>query len=91
MDWLASHNIMLDCYVKTITLVIPSISLVVLLGFVCRALTGIISYIQNQRLISTDCLAYLAHVHIVIAEAPTIESVLVVREFPDVFSVDLLG
>lgn len=50
---------------------------------------GIISYIQAKRLIAIGCLAYLAHVRNVIAETHTVEFVLVVCEFPNVFPVDL--
>lgn len=50
---------------------------------------GIISYIQAHRLISTGCSTYLGHVHDVTVETSIVESVLIVCEFPDVFSIDL--
>ncbi|XP_070043280.1 uncharacterized protein [Nicotiana tomentosiformis] len=43
------------------------------------------------NMVEKDCLSYLAFVRDVSAEAPAIDSVLVVRDFPDVFSPDLLG
>lgn len=91
MDWLASHHVVLDCCAKTVTLAIPGMSLVVLQASVSRVLIGIISYIQAQRLISASCLAYLAHVYDVIVETPTVESVPVVYELPDVFLADYPG
>ncbi|XP_075099075.1 uncharacterized protein LOC142175963 [Nicotiana tabacum] len=44
-----------------------------------------------QRMIDKGCLAYLAHIINPESEPPTLQSVPVVREFPEVFSDDLLG
>lgn len=91
MDWLAPHHYVLDCYAKTVTLAKQRISPVVEQGSVSRVPMGIILYIEAQRLRYVRCLPYLAYNHDVIDEAPLVESVLVVCEFPDVFPADLPG
>lgn len=86
---MAPYHAVLDCYAKTATLAMPSLPLVVWQGLIRRTLVGFISCVWAQWLISTDCLAYEAHVHDVSIEAPFADSVLVVSESPDVFPADL--
>lgn len=89
IEWLAPHHVVLHCYAKTVTLVILRISPLIWQGSMSHVPMGIISYIQAKRLIAVGCSAYLAHVRNVIAETPTVEFVLVVCAFPNVFPVDL--
>ncbi|XP_070041175.1 uncharacterized protein [Nicotiana tomentosiformis] len=51
----------------------------------------VISYMKAQRMVRKGCLSYLAFVRDVGADTPTIDSVLVVRDFPYVFPADLPG
>lgn len=44
-----------------------------------------VSILKTQRMAGKGCLSYLAFVMDVSAETPTIDSVPVVRDFPDVF------
>ncbi|XP_075099214.1 uncharacterized protein LOC142176055 [Nicotiana tabacum] len=46
---------------------------------------------MEQRMIGKGCLAYLAHIINPESEPPTLQSVSVVREFPEVFPDDLTG
>ena len=51
----------------------------------------IISFLRAKRMVSKGCLAFLAHLRDDTTQVPSIESVLIVREFLDVFRADLLG
>ena len=51
----------------------------------------IISFLRAKKMISKGCLAFLAHLKDDTTQVPLIESVLVVREFLDVFPADLPG
>ncbi|XP_070039383.1 uncharacterized protein [Nicotiana tomentosiformis] len=51
----------------------------------------VISYLKAQRMVGKGCLSYLAFVRDVDADTPTIDSVPIVRDFSDVFPVDLPG
>ena len=53
--------------------------------------TCVISTLKAKRLLHNGCEAYLAHVIDKSSFEITLDSVLVVREFLDVFSKDLLG
>ncbi|XP_070050550.1 uncharacterized protein [Nicotiana tomentosiformis] len=44
-----------------------------------------------QRMVGKGCMAYLASVKDINADAPTVESVSIVRDFLDVFPADLAG
>ncbi|XP_055830767.1 uncharacterized protein LOC129899773 [Solanum dulcamara] len=50
-----------------------------------------ISYIHAQRLIDIVCMSYLAFIRDTSVELPPMESILIVKEFADVFSNDLSG
>ena len=51
----------------------------------------VISFLKAQRMVGKGCLSYLAFVRDVGAETPSIDSVPVVRDFPNVFPADLPG
>ncbi|XP_070002459.1 uncharacterized protein [Nicotiana sylvestris] len=51
----------------------------------------VISFLKAQRMVGKGCLSYLAIVRSVSVETPTIDLVLVVRDFSDVFLADLSG
>ena len=50
-----------------------------------------ISCLKAQKLISKGCLYHIVHVRDVDADIPSLESVPIVNEFPDVFPEDLPG
>nr|XP_033513498.1 uncharacterized protein LOC117278168 [Nicotiana tomentosiformis] len=58
-------------------------------------ITGIVSVRHKdalaQRMVGKGCMAYLASVKDINADAPTVESVSIVRDFLDVFPADLAG
>ena len=49
----------------------------------------LISCLRAKRMVSKGCLAFLAHLRDDISKVPSVESVLIVREFLDVFPADL--
>ncbi|XP_049362754.1 uncharacterized protein LOC125827500 [Solanum verrucosum] len=91
MDWLSPYHVLLDCYAKTVTLVIPGIPRVEWRGTSGSYPNRVISHIRAQRMIDRGCLSYLAFIRDVGAESPAMESIPVVQEFPDVFPEDLPG
>ncbi|XP_070017047.1 uncharacterized protein [Nicotiana sylvestris] len=91
MDWLSPCHVVLDCHTKTMMLAMlgfPQIEWRRSLNYVPSI---VISYLKAQQMVGKCCLSYLAFVRDVGAEIPIIDSVLVVRDFLDVFPVDLPG
>ncbi|XP_070057133.1 uncharacterized protein [Nicotiana tomentosiformis] len=76
MDWLSPHHAILDCHAKTMTLAMPGLPRLEWRG----------TTYGWERVPGV-----LAFVRDVIAYTPTVDSVPVVREFLDVFLVDLSG
>lgn len=84
-DWLASCHVTLDCSSKTISFSMPGE-----LAFsfqVDRSETpsNLISKLGARRLLRKGCQGYLALVKDVEMETASLNQVLVVREFPNVF------
>lgn len=76
MNWLSSYRSILDCYVTTMTLVMP------------RVYSG--SYVIHvQRLVDRGCLFYLGFIQETSVESPPMESILMIQEFVDIFLIDL--
>ncbi|XP_070054077.1 uncharacterized protein [Nicotiana tomentosiformis] len=49
----------------------------------------VVSFLKDQQMVEKRCDAYLAYVRDVSVDTPTVESVPVVRDYPDVFPADL--
>ncbi|XP_070046880.1 uncharacterized protein [Nicotiana tomentosiformis] len=91
MDWLFPCHTILDFYAKTVILALPGVPRLEWIGSLDYVPIRVISHLKAQRIVEKGCLAYLAFVRDASADTPTIESVLVVRDFPDVFPADLPG
>ncbi|XP_060216647.1 uncharacterized protein LOC132644107 [Lycium barbarum] len=91
MSWLALYHAILDCHAKTITLAMPGIPRLEWKGAPRSAPKKIICFLRAKKLVVKGCLAYLAHIRDTRADIPSLESVLVVSEFAEVFLIDLLG
>ncbi|XP_070045295.1 uncharacterized protein [Nicotiana tomentosiformis] len=91
MDWLSLYYAILDCHAKTVMLVILRLPRLKWRGTLDHIPSRVVSFLKAQRMVEKVCLAYLAFVRDVSADTPTVESVLVVKEFPDVFPEDLPG
>ncbi|XP_070002380.1 uncharacterized protein [Nicotiana sylvestris] len=91
MDWLSPHYATLDCHAKTVMLPMPGIPRVEWSGTLDHTPSRVISFLNAQRMVEKGCAAYLAYVRGVSIDTPSVDSVSVVQDFPDVFPTDLPG
>ncbi|XP_070018788.1 uncharacterized protein [Nicotiana sylvestris] len=91
MDWLSSCHAIVDCHAKTVKFSFIGEDPVIIRGEGGTSVGKSISYLKARKLVSGGCLAYLAHVRDMKVESPMLESVQIVKEFPEVFPDDLLG
>ncbi|XP_070050475.1 uncharacterized protein [Nicotiana tomentosiformis] len=89
MDWLSPYHTILDCHAKTMTLAMPGFLQLEWRGTLDCIPSRIISFLKAHRMVEKGCEAYLNFVRDVSTDIPTIESVPVVRDFPNVFPADL--
>ncbi|XP_070054189.1 uncharacterized protein [Nicotiana tomentosiformis] len=76
-----------DYHAKTVALAMPGFPWLEWRGVLDYIPSRVVSFLKSQWMVKKGCDAYLD----VNADTPTIESVSVVRDFPDVFSADLSG
>ncbi|XP_070048928.1 uncharacterized protein [Nicotiana tomentosiformis] len=91
MDWLSPCHAILDCHTKIVMLAMPRLPKVEWRGSLDYVPSRLVFYLKAQRMGGKGCLSYLAFVGDVDADTPIIDSVPVVRDFPEVFPADLLG
>ncbi|XP_070024834.1 uncharacterized protein [Nicotiana sylvestris] len=91
MDWLSPHFAILDCHAKTVTLAMPSIPRIEWSGTFDHTPSRVISFLKAQHMVEKGCAAYLAYVRDVNVDTPSVDSVPVLRDYPDVFPADLPG
>ena len=91
ITWLSSYYVVLNCNTKSVNLEIPGREKLEWEGVYKPKQAKIISSIRARKLIGQSCLAYLSHIGDVEVENPSIESILVVSEFREVFPNDLPG
>ncbi|XP_019251419.1 PREDICTED: secoisolariciresinol dehydrogenase-like [Nicotiana attenuata] len=72
-----------------VMLAIPSLPRLEWRGTLDYFLSGVISFLKAQRMVEKGCDAYLAYVRDVNVDTLIVESVPVVRDYPDVFPTDL--
>ncbi|XP_070046627.1 uncharacterized protein [Nicotiana tomentosiformis] len=89
MDWLYPYHAILDCHAKIVILAMQRLPRLEWKGSIGYAFNREVSFLQAQRMVEKGCLAYVAFVRDISNDTPTVESVPLVREFPDVFPVDL--
>ncbi|XP_070017627.1 uncharacterized protein [Nicotiana sylvestris] len=89
MDWLSPCHAVLDFHAKTVILAMSGVPRLEWRGFLDYVPSRVISHLKAQQMVVKRYLAYLAFVRYVSADTPTIESILLVRDFPDVFPIDL--
>ncbi|XP_075107063.1 uncharacterized protein LOC142180044 [Nicotiana tabacum] len=90
MDWLSLYQVSLDSYVKTMTLTMLGFPRLEWRGALGHSTGRVVSYLKARRMVEKECLAYLVYIQDSSAEVSTIDLVPVVREFPEVFTVDFL-
>ncbi|XP_055835190.1 uncharacterized protein LOC129903671 [Solanum dulcamara] len=86
MDWLSTHHTVLNCFSKNVTLCIPSIPQIS-----SHVPYGVIFFLRAQQLIGKGYLANLIYVYETSAETPSVHSILVVWEFPNIIPTNLPG
>ncbi|XP_070040523.1 uncharacterized protein [Nicotiana tomentosiformis] len=91
MDWLSPYHAILDCHAKIVTLAIVAFPRLEWKGSSISSSNRVISFMKAQQMVEKSCLAYLAYVRDTTVETSSIDSVHVVREFPDIFPSDLPG
>ncbi|XP_070020565.1 uncharacterized protein [Nicotiana sylvestris] len=90
MNWLSPYHVILDNHAKTVTLSLSGLPRLEWRRTRSHSVSRVISYIKARCMVEKGCLAYLAYIHDSIAEVPSMDSVLVVRDFPEAFPADLL-
>ncbi|XP_070055112.1 uncharacterized protein [Nicotiana tomentosiformis] len=91
MDWLSPYHAILDCHAKTVTLSMPVLPRIEWKGTLGHSTNKVISYVKDRRMVEKRCLAYLAYIRDPSVDVPSVDSVPVVRKFPNIFPVDFLG
>ncbi|XP_070034443.1 uncharacterized protein [Nicotiana tomentosiformis] len=91
MNWLSPCHAILDCHTKTMTLAITGLPMIEWRGSLDYVPSRVILYLKAQQIVKKGCLSYIVFVRDVGADTPTIDSVLVVRDCPDVFPAELPG
>ncbi|XP_070017324.1 uncharacterized protein [Nicotiana sylvestris] len=89
MDWLPPYHVILDCHAKNVTLAMPGLPQLEWRSALDYVPSRVVSFLKAHRMVKKGCDAYLAFVRDINADAPIVESVPIVRDFPDVFSADL--
>ncbi|XP_070008560.1 uncharacterized protein [Nicotiana sylvestris] len=89
MDWLSPYHVVLDCHAKTVALAMPGLPRLEGKGSTVDTSSRVISFLKARKMVENGCLAYLAFVRDTTAESSTIDLVLVVQKFVDVFPSDL--
>ncbi|GKE52256.1 putative reverse transcriptase domain-containing protein [Tanacetum coccineum] len=90
MDWLVALNAVIVCAKKKVHIPIKNQTLVVK-GDSNSSRLKVISYIKARKYIERGCHLFLAHVTEKEKSEKRLEDVLVIRDFPEVFSDDLPG
>ena len=90
MDWLSKNHAELLCYEKIVRIPIEGENPIYVYGE--QRILKIISFLKARKFISKGCSIYLAYtVDVSKEEKKTVNDVLVVNEYPDVFPDDLPG
>ena len=91
MDWLASCYANIDCRGKIVRFQFLGEVIIEWKGSTVSPKGKFISYLKAGKMVRKGYIYHLVWVHDIKAEAPTIQSVPVVNEFPDVFPEKLPG
>ncbi|XP_070013714.1 uncharacterized protein [Nicotiana sylvestris] len=91
MDWLSPYHAILDYHAKTVTLALSGLPQLEWRGTPGHSTSRVISYMKARRMVEKVCLGYLAYVCDSSTEVPSMDSVPVLHEFPEVFPADLRG
>ncbi|XP_070037058.1 uncharacterized protein [Nicotiana tomentosiformis] len=82
IDWLSPYHTILDYHAKTVTLAMLGLPQLEWRGTLDHVTSRVVSFLKAQWIIEKGCDTYLACVRNASAYTPTVESVLVVRDYP---------
>jgi len=91
MDWLASCYANVDCRTKMVRFQFPGEPVIEWKGNIATPKGRFISYLKARKMISKGYIYHLVRVRDAEAKLPTLQSIPVVNEFPDVFPDELTG
>ena len=91
MDWLSKHLAIVDCGQKILVLRCSDQSEVIVQSIRSSAMSNVISAMQTRRLMRKGCETFLAFILDSKRGQVDVKKIPVVREFPDVFTEELLG
>ncbi|XP_070010935.1 uncharacterized protein [Nicotiana sylvestris] len=91
MDWLAACYATVDCRAKTVRFSFPGKSVLEWVGNTEAPRVRFISYLKVKKMITKWCIYHIVRVRDVDAEIPTLQSILVVKKYADVFPDELPG
>ncbi|XP_070025706.1 uncharacterized protein [Nicotiana sylvestris] len=89
MDWLASCHANVDCRLKIVQFQFPGEPILEWKGNTALSRGRFICYLKARKMIRKRCIYDLVQVQDVEVESPTIQSIHVMNEFPDVFPDEL--
>ncbi|XP_070039789.1 uncharacterized protein [Nicotiana tomentosiformis] len=89
MDCLSPYHAILDCHTKIVMLAMPGLPWLEWIGNLDYVPSRVVPFLMEQQMVGKGCHAYLAFIRDVSVGIPTVESVPVVRDYPDVFPTDL--
>src|SRR5262249_27131485 len=89
MDWLSTNHATMDCYRKTIMFKLMGEIEFIFYGDQSHSPGNLISAMAARRLLRKGCQGYVAHVRDTSIEVSSLQEILVVKEYPDVFPEEL--
>ncbi|XP_070037049.1 uncharacterized protein [Nicotiana tomentosiformis] len=89
--WFSPYHAILDCHAKIVTLVMPGLRRLKWRSVLDYVPSKVVSFLKARQMVEKGCEAYLDFMSNVSTDTSTVESVLVVRDFPDMFPTDLLS
>ena len=91
MDWLSKHQAIVDYNKKIVLLKCSDLSKVIIQGIRSESAPKVMSAMKARRFLRKGCEAFLALIHDSKREQVNLETIPVIREFPDVFPEELPG
>ncbi|XP_070007835.1 uncharacterized protein [Nicotiana sylvestris] len=91
MDWLTACYAIVDCLAKTARFHFPSEPVLEWVGNTATPIGRFISYLNVRKMIAKGCIYHIVQIKDANAEIPTLQFILVVKEYADVFPDELPG
>ena len=90
MDWFSRHQVVVDCRMKRVALRTPWGEEVTFIGERSNHLSNVISVVTARTMVRKGCETYLAYVIDTKKVEPSLSDILIVCDYPDVFSEEFL-